>query len=265
MTDASPAIRSRVYTGVLRHRRATPRQHEFEYRMAMPYLCLDELPALFQGNPLWSTGRWAPALFRRGDFLGGDGEPLADAVRRRIREETGKEHNGPIYLLANLRYFGYVMNPIACYYCFNDDESRLEYLVAEVNNTPWDERHSYVLEAPEEGEWLQTSFDKVFHVSPFNPMDMLYRWRSNTPGEKLVLHMENWREEARVFDATLTLQGVPATARNLNGMLLRYPFMTLRTVFAIYWQALRLYFKGVPFHAHPDTQTTKASSTGAET
>jgi len=255
VTDTATAIKSRVYTGLLRHRRTTPRQHEFEYRVAMPYLCLDELPTLFDDTPLWSTGRWTPAAFRRGDFLGSDSETLSDAVRRRIHEETGQEHTGPIYLLANLRYFGYVINPIACYYCFSEDESRLEYLVAEVNNTPWDERHSYVLEASADGEWLQTSFDKRFHVSPFNPMDMLYRWRSNTPGEKLVLHMENWREDARVFDATLTLEGAPATAGRLNSMLLRYPFMTLRTVSAIYWQALRLYTKGVPFHAHPDKQT----------
>jgi DUF1365 family protein len=252
-------VKSRIYTGVLRHRRATPREHRFEYRVAMPYLCLDELPGLFDGTPLWSCGRWAPATFRREDFLGDAAETLPEAVRRRIREETGNEHTGPVYLLANLRYFGYVMNPIACYYCYSEDESRLEYLVAEVNNTPWDERHSYVLPAPASGDWLETSFAKAFHVSPFNPMDMRYRWRSNTPGEKLVLHMENWREDARVFDATLSMQGAPATAANLNAMLLRYPFMTLRTVSAIYWQALRLYFKGVPFHAHPDKQSTDIS------
>lgn len=225
----------------------------------MPYLCLDELPFLFDGTPLWSCRRRAPATFRREDFLGDAAEALPEAVRRRIREETGNEHTGPIYLLANLRYFGYVMNPIACYYCYSEDESRLEYLVAEVNNTPWDERHSYVLSAPESGDWLETSFAKAFHVSPFNPMDMHYRWRSNTPGERLVLHMENWREDARVFDATLSMQGAPATTANLNAMLLRYPFMTLRTVSAIYWQALRLYIKGVPFHSHPDKQSTDIS------
>ena len=261
MTDsASSAVKSRIYTGVLRHRRVSPREHRFEYRVAMPYLCLDEIPTLFSKTPFWSAGKWAPASFRREDFLGDASESLDVAVRRRIREETGQVHTGPIYLLANLRYFGFAMNPIACYYCFNEDETRLEYLVAEVNNTPWDQRHSYVLPAPDSGQWLETSFAKAFHVSPFNPMDMRYRWRSNTPDERLVLHMENWRSDERVFDATLSMAGAPATAANLNSLLLRYPFMTARTALAIYWQALRLYLKGVPFHPHPDKPSTPLES-----
>ncbi len=144
-------MRSRIYEGVLRHRRVSPRHHEFQYKVAMVYLCLDELPDIFSTTPLWSATRPALARFRRSDFLGDPALPLQDEVRRRIREETGAAQTGPIYLLANLRYFGYVMNPIACYYCFNDDETRLEYVVAEVNNTPWNERHSYVLAGPDTG------------------------------------------------------------------------------------------------------------------
>jgi DUF1365 family protein len=157
----------------------------------MPYLCLDELPDLFADKSFWSATGRALGEFRRSDFLGDPKIPLADEVRRRIREETGKNHTGPIYLLANLRYFGHIMNPIACYYCFDDDESQLQFLVTEVNNTPWNERHSYVLPGPSQGRWLKTGFDKAFHVSPFNPMAMRYHWRSNTPDRRLILHMEN--------------------------------------------------------------------------
>ena len=105
----------------------------------MPYIRLDELPELFDSNWLWSARRWALARFKRSDFLGDPKLPLEQEVRRRIFEETGVSHRGPIYLLANMRYFGVAMNPIACYYCFNEDESCLEYLVAEVNNPPWNE------------------------------------------------------------------------------------------------------------------------------
>ena len=248
-------VKSRLYEGVLRHRRVSPRGHEFQYRVFMPYLCLQELPELFSDNYLWSASGPALAQFRRSDFLGDPAVPLECEVRRRIREEAGAQHSGPIYLLANLRYFGHIMNPIAVYYCFNDDETRLEWVVAEVNNTPWNERHSYVLPGPESGRWLKTSFDKRFHVSPFNPMDMLYNWRSNTPDRRLVLHMENSNEGEKVFDATLALTAQPLTTANLNKLLFRHPLMTVKVGLAIYWQALRLYLKRVPVYQHPENNT----------
>ena len=244
-------MKSRIYEGVIRHRRVSPIEHEFQYKVAMPYLCLDELPEIFSNTRFWSAKGSAPAQFRRSDFFGDPALPLTDEVRRRIREETGTSHSGPIYLLANLRYFGYVMNPIACYYCFNAEETRLEYVVAEVNNTPWNERYSYVLPGPEEGRWLKTEFDKQLHVSPFNPMAMRYHWRSNTPDRRLVLHMENTTDGESVFDATLSLAAQPMTSANLNKLLLRYPLMTAKVGLAIYWQALRLYLKGLPIHTHP--------------
>lgn len=251
-------MKSRLYEGLLRHRRLAPRQHEFEYRVFMPYLCLDELPALFADKPLWSANGRALGEFRRSDFLGDPQLPLAGEVRRRIREETGNEHGGPIFLLANLRYFGHIMNPVACYYCFSEDESRLEYLVAEVNNTPWNERHSYVLPGPGDGQWLKTEFDKAFHVSPFNSMAMQYRWRSNTPDRRLILHMDNIAEGRKVSDATLAMTARPLTAANLNRNLVMYPLMTVKVALGIYWQALRLYLKGIPVHAHPSNQTPGA-------
>jgi hypothetical protein len=129
-----------------------------------------------------------------------------------------------------------------------------------VNNTPWNERHSYVLAGPETGAWLKTAFDKALHVSPFNPMAMRYHWRSNTPNRRLVLHMENTAEGERVFDATLSLSARPMTAANLNKILIRYPFMTAKVALAIYWQALRLYLKGVPVHTHPGNHAIGASN-----
>ena len=256
-------MRSQIYQGVLRHRRVSPRHHEFRYRVAMVYLCLDEAAELLDKQRFWSASGPALAEFRRSDFLGDPDVPLQDEVRRRIREETGVQHTGPIYLLANLRYFGYVMNPIACYYCFNDDETRLEYVVAEVNNTPWDERHSYVLPGPQSGAWLKTAFDKQFHVSPFNPMGMRYHWRSNIPSRRLVLHMENTVEDEKVFDATLSLSAQPMTATNMHKLLIRYPVMTAKVALAIYWQALRLYLKGVPVYSHPKNNVPEGPVIGA--
>ncbi len=242
---------SAIYKGWVRHRRFAPNEHRFSYRVFMLYLRLDELPHKFDRVPGWSARGPALARFRREDFHGPADIPLDTAIRNRVEKETGRRPRGPIYLLANLRYFGYIINPLACYYCYSQDGQHLEYIVAEVNNTPWDERHSYVLRANEDQRWLRTQFRKDFHVSPFHPMDMTYHWHSNMPGEKLCLHLANHQDQEKVFDASLSLQRQPMTRGALLATLALYPVMTLKVAAAIYWQALRLWLKGTPIHPHP--------------
>ena len=242
---------SAIYQGWVRHRRFSPRSHDFCYKVFMPYLRLDELPELFDNVPFWSARGWAPARYKREDFLGDHSVSLDEAVRREVEKQSGERPVGPIYMLANLRYFGYIMNPISCYYCYAEDGETLQHLVAEVTNTPWNERIAYVLKADQEKTWLRTRFDKGMHVSPFNPMDMQYRWHSNTPSQKLVLHLENHREGEKVFDATMSLNRKPFTANELVGQLARYPMMTAKVAGAIYWQALKLWLKGLQFYPNP--------------
>lgn len=250
-------MESAIYTGWVQHRRHRPHRHRLRYRVFMMLLDLSELDRVFAGTRWWSTARWAPACFRREDFFGDPSLSLDEAVRRRVAEEVGRRPQGPIRMLANLRYFGYIMNPLTCYYCFNL-EGHLEYVVTEVTNTPWKERHSYVLTCEPQSRVQRKEIDKQFHVSPFNPMHMTYRWWYRQPDESLRMHIQNWARQEGVrtldFDATLILRREEITPRRLNQLLWRYPLMTLKVVAAIYWEALKLFARRTPFYSHPGTQ-----------
>jgi len=255
-------MHSALYFGRVRHRRFAPREHAFEYRLFMAYLDLAELERVFRGRWLWSARRPAPAWFRRADFLGDPRMPLDEAVRGRVAQATGRRPAGPIRMLTHLRYFGFAFNTVTFYYVFDDADKRVETIVAEVTNTPWNERHVYVLaDGSDEGRGStrRHRLAKRFHVSPFMPMEIDYDWRFSAPGETLSVHMENCRQGAKVFDATLALERRPLTGASLARALAFFPLMTAKVVVAIYWQALRLWAKRVPFHIHPKKLTPPES------
>ncbi len=245
-------MNSSIYKGWVRHRRLAPTQNRFRYRMFMVYIDLAELPSLFDGVPGWSARHPTLAWFRRSDYLGPSNLPLDRAVRDLVEAQTGARPAGPIRLLTHLRYFGYIMNPVSFYYCFDSAGTRLETIVAEITNTPWGERHQYVLPAgAQDGTVKRFAFDKCFHVSPFMPMEIQYHWCFNDPSERLVVHMQNYRDGQFLFDATLNLQREALTSWALVRALLAYPAMTLRVIVAIHYQALKLWWKKTPFYDHP--------------
>lgn len=246
-------LASAVYEGRIRHRRHQPRGHAFAYRMAQLYLDLDEIDIAFRERWLWSVERANLAAFHRADFLGDPAQPLADAVRDRVHAATGERPPGPVRLLTHLRYAGFSFNPVSFYYC-HDAVGALHSIVAEITNTPWKERHAYVLpvrDAGVHGSALAFAFDKRFHVSPFLPMDRHYDWRFQAPGQQLRVHMDVNRGDSRDFDATLVLEREPMSRAALHRLLWRYPLMTLRVVAAIHWQAFIIWCKRNPVYDHP--------------
>ena len=254
-------MKSCLYTGTIRHRRFAPRPHAFQYRIFMTLIDLSELPTLFDRFWLWSARRPALAWFRRSDFHGAPEQPLDVAIRDLVRARTGTRPAGPIRLLTHLRYFGHSFNPVSFYYIYDATDEHVETIVAEITNTPWKERHAYVLPVAQTatgaggGHVARWDFDKTFHVSPFMPMAVRYDWRFSSPGKTLSVHMENW-QDAKQFDATLHLQRQPITHGALARALLNFPLITLQVSAAIYWQALRLWLKRVPLFTHPDKIAT---------
>jgi len=248
-------VNSCIYRGAVRHRRLEPVPHGFTYRLFMMYLDLEELATVFDRRWLWSTRSAAPAWFRRADYLGDPAVDLADTVRDEAERLTGQRPLGPIRMLTHLRYFGYIMNPVTFYYCFRTDGEEVEIILAEITNTPWNNRHTYALRADPGGGGAcgqSHRFAKAFHVSPFMDMDQEYEWRFRDPGPRLFVHMENQKASKKIFDATLLLHREEISSRSLASALTRYPWMTARVAAGIYWQALRLRLKRTPYHDHPD-------------
>jgi len=248
-----------IYAGHLGHVRYQPVENRFRYSLFMMYLDLAELDHIFQGRTLWSVERPNIAWFRRRDYLGDPNLPLDTAVRNLVQERLGHRPEGPVRVLTHLRYFGHNFNPVSIYYCFDEAGSKVETIVAEITNTPWGERYSYVLDKKQDtgtGEEKRFRFAKAFHVSPFLDMDIDYGWRFSEPGDVLRVQMIDSREGAKLFVANLDLKRRELNGGNLARMLLSYPPMTLKAVAAIYWQALRLWTKGATFYPHPAKRET---------
>jgi uncharacterized protein len=233
-----------IYEGTIRHRRREP-SRSFEHRIALFYLDLDELPRLLGGRLL--TRRPGALRFRRRDYLGDHAAPLDRAVRDAVEMRTGARPDGPIRVLTQVRSFGHCFNPVSFYYCF-DGPGDPQAVVAEVTNTPWGERHAYVLP----GGGGEVDFDKELHVSPFMGMQQRYTARASTPGERLAIHIESQAGDGdRTFDATLTLRRRELTRRSAARLTARYPFANVRVLALIYAHALRLKLAGAPVYRHP--------------
>ncbi len=242
-------VASCTYWGTVRHRRFEP-PREFRHRLALAYVDLDELPGLLGGRLVTR----APGVlrFRRRDYLGDPNVPLQQAVRDTVELQTGVRPAGPIRLLTQLRSWGHCFNPVSFYYCLDSAAGSLETVVAEVTNTPWGQRHAYVVSAgASEVRVASGEFDKALHVSPFMGMDQSYVCRATLPGETLSVHIESRQAGGAVFDATLALHRRELTRVSLARMAARYPLASVRVLALIYAHGLRLRLAGVEVHRHP--------------
>ncbi len=252
-------LNSAIYEGLVTHHRFQPKPHGFRYKVFMMYLDLDELPDLFTGIKNWSyvTKNWA--WFKRSDYYGDSKLPLKQEISKLLFQTTGSPPRGAIRLLTNMRYFGHCFNPVSFYYCYEADGTTLQAIVSHITNTPWGEDYAYVhdfkaektVKKTKNGEISVFKLNKEFHVSPFMPMDIQYDWAFKQEANQLFIHMKNFKDGEQVFNATLALQRKEITQSSLNWILITYPFMTVKVVAAIYWNALLLWVKRIPFYSNP--------------
>lgn len=246
-------MKSAIYSGNVFHRRFHPKAHEFVYPDTMFYLDLAELDS--SELPVIQKCAYR---FLRSDHVGESSRPLLKSVRELLLKELGIATAGSIQILTHIRQLGYVMNPVSFYYCWSEDDSQLEAVVAEVHNTPWGETHCYAFKF-EPGKVNEYRFSKDFHVSPFMKMNQEYVWRFSQPNGEIAVEMENWEEGKLMFEAKLQLSRQPLSESSLKEVLWKKPFLTVAVITRIYFQALKLWLKGCPYIPHP----SKLKSTGA--
>jgi hypothetical protein len=234
--------------------------HDFRYSTLTPLLFLDELDELAAMHSRWSVTRPNAAWFRRRDYLGDASVSLDTAVRDEVAARSRRRPTGDIAMLGHVRLWGWLFNPLCVYYCFDESGQRVDQILLEVRNTPWHERHLYVLD----GASTHHRFAKAMHVSPFLGMDHEYVFTWSVPGDHLSLHLGNRRGEERIFDASLSLTRREITPASMGALVWRRPFQTLSVSAGIYRQALRLWRKKAPFHSHPRRLEKKAAAGAAK-
>jgi DUF1365 family protein len=237
-------IDSGLFVGTLRHRRFTPVAHAFTYPLFMVLLDIDRVSELMRVSAVTSYNRWNWASFDDRDHFGDPRRPLRDRLAVDAARHGIDLPTGPVFLLTHLRYLGYCFNPVSFFYCF-DRAEQLRVVLAEVSNT-FGGTHNHWLQPDAASRTFRTTASKSLYVSPFMPVDLEYTFGFTPPMGRLVVHMATRQAGAVGFDATLSLQYRPWNAVEIRRVLVRYPAMTATVMAGIHWQALRLWWKGVP-------------------
>lgn len=247
-------MRSHLLEGKVRHRRARPFVYELEHSVFYFALDLDELDEVAARLRLVARNGRGALEFRDADHLLIPERDVASGIRSHLIGEgaaTEDVADWQITLVTSLRVFGYVFNPASFYLC-RDRAGAMRAIVVEVTNTHH-ERRLYTLRPELRGEAHTASMAKDFYVSPFIDMDAGYTVRVWDRPDELRIAINETEHGEPMLTASLVLRRVALDDRAVARMLLRYPFLTLKTIGAIYWHALRLWRKGARFHRHRAT------------
>jgi DUF1365 family protein len=239
-------LESAIYQGTVFHQRSVPKVHKFDYQIYLFWLKLSEIEQIKQSVKGFSCEKTGLSVvnFKRSDYLGNAKQNLENAVLEKMNELANTHLSGDVFMLGQVRTFGLYFSPVNFYY-LRDERGLFTHLLAEVSNTPWNKRHYYLVDLATQEDCV-----KAFHVSPFNPMQMTYKWKIQQPDENLRLHLSCY-QQTKHFEAAIDMQRKPMSSASLRSSILSIPSMTIKTVGGIYWQAIKLFFKRVPIYTHP--------------
>lgn len=253
----SPATAA-LYPARIMHRRHVAPFYRWVYRLFYLLVDIDRLDQIAAGLRVFSVDRFNLVSLRRRDFGDQSGDLRGWAERTLARHGVNLA-GGRIRMLCLPRILGYGFNPITVWYCEHAD-GELRAVIAEVHNT-FGERHHYVLAsggAPlPYGESVDK--DKGFHVSPFFNLEGRYRFTISEPGTRLRVAIHETRDGAPLMDAILAAERVALSNVQLLSHVLRMPWMTLKVLLGIHWEALKLWVRGAQFHSKPPPPKQESS------
>lgn len=252
-------LNSAIYTGTTYHKRFAPKVHAFSYPIYFLWLDLDEINSVLESITHLSARKWAIASFIQSDYFPkSEVQQKADKSALSLKQHIIHQAKSlgetadidQVFLLGQIRTWGLYFSPVNFYYLYQ--QGHLISIVAQVSNTPWNQEHFYLVPFQSQAYCC----DKTFHVSPFNHLDMYYRWYTTQPAEHLNLKIDNITNK-KIFHAGISLKKQPLNNKNFNRLLIKFPWMCVKTLTAIYWQAVKLWLKGNPFYGYLEHKKQK--------